>query len=192
MGGKRNPFFKEKAIYEYIKEQSEPVSFHQIQKQLSEEHGFSVGAIQAAIDRCTKEGAYFPIFEKKVISPQTNRNIRVFSTYPEDLVTISDPSMEELLNIYGNVQSGKLIQFNQEAILPLYLKLDQAKILQNLVHLNPDYQSIGDLFSQAVMDLLSSKVSKEQIQEAMNLIREETSEENSDMDAEESEGRKEQ
>lgn len=161
VGGPRNAYQKEKIIYDIVSSSSEPVSFNDIVRIAKKDYNLTSGAVQAAINRCLKQEAIFPIYEKKVMSIEKNRVLRYFSTNTTAFSDVPHPDINDLLNSYGKIQKGELIFTEDDAILPLYLPSDQAHILQSLVEFSEEYRSVGDLFSKALMDFLKNNIPKE-------------------------------
>lgn len=172
MGGPRNPYQKEKIIFEIINSSNKPIAFNEIAKIAKNDYNFTSGATQAAIERCLNPQALFPIFEKKVFFPENNRIIRFFSTNLTTFDEISQPSIDELLTSYQRIKEGEMIHTEEETILPLYLSKDQAEILEILVEKNDNFKSVGDLFSQALMTFLKNSITRENLLEAIETARE--------------------
>ncbi len=171
MGGPRNPYQKEKIIFEIINSSNKPIAFNEIAKIAKNDYNFTSGATQAAIERCLNSQAIFPIFEKKVFFPENNRIIRFFSTNLTTFDEISQPSISELLTSYQRIKEGEMIHTEEETILPLYLSKDQAEILEILVEKNDNFKSVGDLFSQALMTFLKNSITRENLLEAVETAR---------------------
>ncbi len=154
----RTPLKTESEIYTFLKTIPTYISFNDMQKSLD----FTVGKLQAAVFRCLKPGAKYPIFHSYIRSKKTNRIIKIFSLDPSKLPEPED-SMELSMLISGKIIS---VENDTKKILPLKIATETVKILSNLVNLTSKYKSIGQLFSEAIMEYLNS-IPNELIVEAM-------------------------
>ena len=161
MAGPRNAYQKEKIIYDIVNSSSSPISFNKIVRIAKKDYNLTSGAVQAAINRCLKPEASFSIFETKVMSLEKNRVLRYFSTNPTAFSEVPHLDIEDLLNSYQKMQKGEFIYTEDDAILPLFLPPDQAQILSSLVNLSEEYNSVGDLFSKALMAFLKKNIRKD-------------------------------
>jgi hypothetical protein len=158
----RNPQKNELVLYEFISNQSNPVSFYDIEQGLK----MTPGAVQATIKRCLREEAQYRIYETKIISTKTNRITRVFTHNP-NLIKDQDPIDLELIKTeYIKLHAGELIEEKNHIILPLKLDKTTTKILEEICVLSPKIKNIGMLFSEAAMAFLKEKVPKDIIQAA--------------------------
>ncbi|WP_371804348.1 hypothetical protein [Candidatus Lokiarchaeum ossiferum] len=154
----RDPKGNELQVYEFLRSIEGPASFHEIQTALS----MTPGALQATIKRSLDRKADYQIFESSMISPKTNRKIRIFSWNPEIL-----PEPEDVIDT--GIFSGKMIDTPDKTakILPLRMENPTVEILNNLVDLVPDYANIGELFSLAITQYLRS-IPNDLILQALN------------------------
>lgn len=164
----RQPKLHERHVFEFIKKQNEPVSYHEIQKSL--EDTMSSGAYQGAVKRCLQSGANFRIYEGKKISEKKDRLIRVFSVNPSKVFHI--PDVSELHKLYQKVMSGNVFKLENNYILPLNMDERITQILMQLVKKSSNLESIGDLFSKALMKYLKESVSEGLIDQAKQKVEE--------------------
>ena len=159
----KRPEINERRVFEFINSQEDPVSFHRIQKFLD----MSPGGLQATVVRCLKPDAKFKIYEGKKISKKNNRAIRVFSVNPSKILALNIPHISVLHDLYKKVILGDVFEVENNYVLPLSMDEKTTKILMQLISISPKYESIGDLFSQAMMKYLKESISKDLIGQAI-------------------------
>ena len=159
----KHPEINERRVYEFINSQEEPVSFHKIQKFLE----MSPGALQATVVRCLKQDSKFKIYEGKKISKKNNRPIRVFSVNPSKISALNIPHISDLHDLYQKVMFGNVFEVENNYILPLNMDEQTTKILMQLINISPKFESMGDLFSKAIMKYLKESISKDLIGKAI-------------------------
>ena len=159
----KQPKLNERRVFDFLKIQIEPVSYHIMQKSLD----MTTGALQATIERCLKPNSNFRIYEGKKISKLNDRLIRVFSVNQSKISDLNIPDISDLHDIYQNVVGGNIFQVQNNYILPLSMDEQTTKILKQLVRISPNHESIGDLFSKAMMKYLKESISKDLINQAI-------------------------
>ena len=164
----KQPKLNERRVFDFLKMQTEPVSYHKMHKSLD----MTTGALQATIERCLKSHSTFRIYEGKKISKQNDRLIRVFSVSQSKISNLNIPDIADLHEIYQNVIAGNIFQLENNYILPLSMDEQTTKILMQLVKISPNHKSIGDLFSQAMMKYLKESISKDKIDQAIQNLNE--------------------
>ena len=160
----KQPQLNERRVFDFVNSRNEPVSFHIIQKAL----GMSPGALQATVKRCLSPDSAFRIYEGKKISKKNNRPIRVFSTSPTQISELKIPHLEDLHDLYRKVVLfGDIFKVENNFVLPLKLDEKTTKILLQIIRLSPNFKSIGDLFSKAVMKYLEEEIPQDLVIKAM-------------------------
>ena len=148
--------------FNYIKKQIEPISYHNIQKSKI----VSPGILQATVTRCLNPDSNFRIYEGQKISKQKDRLIRVFSANPSKVSDLNIPNLSKLIEIYNNVIGGNVFDVGTNFFLPLKMDEQTTQILKELVEISQNHETIGDLFSKAMMKYLEESISKSLIDKA--------------------------
>ena len=164
----RQPDLNDRLVFNYIKKQIEPISYHNIQKSKI----VSPGVLQATVDRLIIPDSNLRIYEGKEISKQKDRLIRVFSANPSKVSDLNLPNLSELIKIYKNVIGGNVFGVENNFFLPLKMDEQTTQILMKLVEISPNHESIGELFSKAIMKYLEEGVSKALIKQARQNVEE--------------------
>jgi len=164
----RQPDLNDRLVFNYIKKQIEPISYHNIQKSKI----VSPGILQATVTRCLNPDSNFRIYEGQKISKQKDRLIRVFSANPSKVSDLNIPNLSELIEIYKNVISGNVFEADNNFFLPLKMDEPTTQILKELVEISKNHESIGDLFSKAMMKYLEESISKSLIEQARQNVEE--------------------
>ncbi len=166
----KTPKLHERHLYEFIKKQIDLVSYHKVQKSL--EGTMSSGAFQGAVKRCLLPGADFRIYEGKKISEKKDRLIRLFSVEPSKVASLNLPDLSKIVGVYENIIDGKVFELDNSFILPFKLDRKDTQILKELVKIGPNFESIGNLFSEALDKYLEESVSDSLIKQAKQKVEE--------------------
>jgi hypothetical protein len=165
----RNPLDKSAIVYDFVKTYNSnhhsPVSFHEIQKELR----YSPGTLQSIIKRCKQEGHPHHLFESFRLSPINNRTQRIFSIDP--IQNDKPPfNLHQIFEDLGHLSEGRIIEFENEVILPLKMDKSTAFLLREIVDHSPQFKTLGDLFSTAILTYLNENVSPKLIKDAKSRI----------------------
>ena len=164
----RQPDLNDRLVFNYIKKQNEPISYHNIQKS----NIVSTGVLQATIERLVNPNSNFRIYKGKSISKQNDRFIKVYSVDPSKVSDLQFPYLSELVEIHNNIVGGNVFEIENNFFLPLKMDEQTTQILMELVEISPNHKSIGDLFSKAIMKYLEEGVSKGLIKKARQNVEE--------------------
>ncbi|QEE16735.2 hypothetical protein DSAG12_02565 [Promethearchaeum syntrophicum] len=164
----RQPDLNDRLVFNYINQQIEPISYHDIQKSKI----VSPGILQATVTRCLNPDSKFRIYEGKKISKQQDRLIRLFSTNPTTLSSLELPNLSNLIKIYENIIDGNIFEAKNDFFLPLKMDEYSTQILKELVKISPHLESIGDLFSKALEKYLEESVTEGLIDQAKQIVEE--------------------
>ena len=160
----KQPKLHERNLYEFIKKQNDLISYHNLQRSLKDI--MTSGAFQGAVKRCLLPDANFKIYEGRKISEKKDRLIRVFSVDPSKVSDLDLPELPVIVDIYENVKDGNVFDLDNSFILPFKLNRKDTQIFKELVKISPNIESMGDLFSKALMKYFEESVSKGLIDQA--------------------------
>ena len=166
----KQPKLHERNLYEFIKKQNDLISYHNLQRSLKDV--MTSGAFQGAVKRCLLPDANFKIYEGRKISEKKDRLIRVFSVDSSKVSDLDLPELPVIVDIYENIEDGNVFELDNSLILPFKLNREDTQIFKELVKISPNIESMGDLFSKALMKYFEESVSKSLIEQARQNVEE--------------------